>query len=79
MKEYDWKPEEVERWDWALKIVGKCQSQIDAAADTKGARYWHSEVGGTFITARQMLRSEALYYVDRLVREHFESDAEQPQ
>ncbi len=79
LTEFDWNPEADERWRWALKIVDKCEDKIEAAADTKGAVYWSSDVGGAGITSRQMLRSEALYYVDGMIRAHFEPQPEQQQ
>ena len=62
-----------ERWDWALKIADRCEAELDAAADSREAVALYAEVSHGTITKRQALRSEALYFVDRLIREHYEA------
>ena len=66
-------PAPQQRWDWALQIADRCEAQINAAADSKEAVTLYAEVSHGTITRRQVLRSEALYFVDRLIREHFEA------
>lgn len=62
-----------ERWNWALAIADACEAQLNAAADSKEAVTLYAEVAHGTITKRQLLRSEALYFVDRLIREHYEA------
>jgi hypothetical protein len=66
-------PNAEERWSWALAITERCETQINAAADSREAVVWASDVIEGGISPRQMLRSEALYFVDRLIREHYEA------
>ena len=69
-------PTKETRWNWALTIADGCKDEINAAADSKEAvvvRYPDTSFGG--ITKRHMLRSEALYFVDGMIRDHFESKA----
>ena len=68
-------PNADERWGWALMIADGCEGQINAAADSREAVVLTSDVIEGGITPRQMLRSEALYFVDRLIREHYEAKA----
>jgi hypothetical protein len=68
-------PLDGERWEWALGIADRCEAQINAAADSKEAVALYAEVSHGTITKRQALRSEALYFVDRLIREHYEAKA----
>lgn len=68
-------PEAEERWQWALAIAEACEADLNAAADSREAREWPSEASHTGITQRQMLKSEACYFVDRLIREHYEAKA----
>lgn len=66
-------PAPQQRWDLALQIADRCEAQINAAADSKEAVTLYAEVSHGTITRRQLLRSEALYFVDRLIREHYEA------
>lgn len=66
-------PNVDERWGWALQIADRCEVQINAAADSEEAVTLCAEVSHGNITKRQALRSEALYFVDRLIREHYEA------
>ena len=66
-------PLDGERWDWALKIANRCEAELDTAADSREAVALYAEVSHGTITKRQALRSEALYFVDRLIREHYEA------
>jgi len=66
-------PNAQERWSWALQIADRCEVQINAAADSKEAVTLYAEVSHGNITKRQALRSEALYFADRLIREHYEA------
>ena len=68
-------PNGDERWQWALAIAGACEAQIDAAADSPEAVRLYDEMSHGNITKRQALNSEALYFVDRLIREHYEAKA----
>ncbi|MEO0699902.1 MAG: hypothetical protein AAFY81_09345 [Pseudomonadota bacterium] len=76
LKEFSWQPETDERWRWATRIVEGCESEVQAAADSPEAMALQpnptSIVGSGGVSKRTALRSEALYYVDRLIREHFE-------
>lgn len=76
LKEFDWRPESDERWRWATRIVEECESEVEAAADSPEALALQpnptSIVGSGGVSKRAALRSEALYFVDRLIREHFE-------
>ncbi|MEM6857169.1 MAG: hypothetical protein AAF559_04785 [Pseudomonadota bacterium] len=70
---FDWKPEESERWRWVMKVVDECDAEIKAAADSKEAIHMPNDVGhGGGVSKHAALRSEAAYYVDRLIRDHFE-------
>ena len=67
-------PSKDDRWVWALDIVTGCETEIYAAADSPDAKvvlYPDVAVGG--ISKRHMLRAEATYYVDGIIREHFEA------
>ena len=66
-------PNGDERWQWALAIAGACDAELNAAADSPEAVRLYSEVSHTSISKREMLRSEALYFADRLIREHYEA------
>ena len=66
-------PLDGERWDWALQIADMCETELNAAADSPEAVTLYAEVSHGTITKRQALRSEALYFVDRLIREHYEA------
>lgn len=68
-------PDAGKRWEWALAIAEACKAQINAAADSPEAVRLYDEVSHGSITKRQALRSEALYFVDRLIREHYEAKA----
>ena len=66
-------PNADERWQWALAIAEACEAELNAAADSPEAVRLYEEVSHGSITKRQALRSEALYFVDRLIREHYEA------
>ena len=68
------KPDEQARWGWAVEVVAGCDEQIKGAADSKEAVVViDTQVShGNGISKRHMLRAEANYFVDRLIREHFE-------
>lgn len=68
-------PDAKERWEWALKTVDGCQPEITAAARSDGAVPVVGEGSGQNISKGSALRTEAIYYVDRLLREHFERAA----
>lgn len=68
-------PNADERWQWALAIAEACEAELNAAADSPEAVRLYEEVSHGSITKRQALRSEALYFVDRLIREHYEAKA----
>ncbi|MEL6738470.1 MAG: hypothetical protein AAFO28_06050 [Pseudomonadota bacterium] len=70
---FDWKPETDERWRWAMKVVDGCDAEIRRAANSKEAIHMPNDVGhGGGVSKHAALRSEAAYYVDRLIRDHFE-------
>ncbi len=66
-------PNAEERWGWAVQIADRCEAQLDAAAESPEAVRLYAEVAHGTITKRQALRSEALYFVDRLIREHYQA------
>lgn len=66
-------PEADERWQWALAVADTCEAELNAAADSPEAVRLYNEVAHGSITKRQALRSEALYFVDRLIRAHYEA------
>ena len=68
-------PAAEERWGWAIMIADKCMAQINAAADSPQAVRLYGEVSHGTITPRQMLRTEALYFLDRMIREHYEAQS----
>jgi len=68
-------PNADERWGWAMQIADTCEAQINAAADSADAVYWTNSHAQTTITKRQMLKAEASYFADRLIREHYEAKA----
>jgi len=68
-------PDEQERWGWAVEVAAGCEPQIKAAADAKGSVYILIEYAHTGISKQEMLRAEANYFVDRLIREHYEAKA----
>ncbi len=71
LKEYDWRPEDDERWRWTLKIVGQCEKEIEATAFSEGSVVILGNYAHSGVSKRNMLRAEANYYVDRLIREQF--------
>mgnify|MGYP001804452410 CR=1 FL=1 len=76
LAEFDWKPDESERWRWATRIVDGCSDKGNAAADSKQAVRVNGDLAHERgITKRQMMRSESLYYVDRLIHQHFEKQS----
>ncbi len=68
-------PDKEARWVWVLKIAGGCEDEINAAADSKDSVRILGEYAYSGISKRHMLRAEANYFVDRLIREHFEPKA----
>lgn len=84
VSEYDWKPETEERWRWAAAIVAHCDAGIVTVVREGPlggfAKVGHRDVfnGVHNVTAEQLLRSEALYFVDRRLRDHFESSETKP-
>ena len=68
-------PQADERWGWALLIADRCEAELNAAADSPEAVRLYAEVAHGTVTKRQALRSEALYFVDRLIRQHYEAQS----
>ncbi|WP_086737917.1 hypothetical protein [Erythrobacter colymbi] len=68
-------PDEQARWDWAVAVAAGCEAQIEAAASAKGSVVVLGQYAHTNISKRDMLRAEANYFVDRLIREHYEAKA----
>lgn len=71
-------PEADKRWRWASIVVGRCEVKLEASLAAAPAK---DEVGDELrkqgavisgVSRKQMLRSEALYYVDGMIRDHFE-------
>ena len=85
LSEFDWKPEAEERWRWATAIVGQCDAGIVSVAQEGplgglakvGQPNFFVGVGN--VTPERLLRSEALYFVDHRLRDHFESQEAEPQ
>ncbi|MEM9309921.1 MAG: hypothetical protein AAGA34_00620 [Pseudomonadota bacterium] len=74
---HDWAPESRQRWSWATQIVDECREEVRASTkgfyDEGGTANRLVERGAVMaISAADMRRSEALYFVDRLIQDHFE-------
>ncbi|WP_152433353.1 hypothetical protein [Erythrobacter sp. THAF29] len=70
-------PEAAERWRWARVIVARCDDEIAASTGGKpapGETYSRLVDQGAIVgvSRRHIRNSEALYYVDRMISEHFE-------
>ncbi|MEP0189321.1 MAG: hypothetical protein ABJP70_03420 [Erythrobacter sp.] len=72
-------PDADKRWRWASIVVGRCEAKLEASLAAAPAK---DEVGDELrkqgaiingVSRKQMLRSEALYYVDSMIRDHFEN------
>ena len=77
LKEYDWRPTQDERWRWATRIVDRCDAELKASILPTGdpespARKLFSQTPTTTLTNGQLRRTEALYYVDGMIRSHVE-------
>lgn len=68
-------PSKDERWRSAVAIADAYRSALRAAADSDGAAGVANHINHTNINRRQQLKLEANYYVDRLIREHFEAQS----
>jgi hypothetical protein len=66
-------PDEQARWGWAVEVAAGCEPQINVAAESKGSVAVLGEYAHSSISKRDMLRAEAAYFVDRLIREHYEA------
>jgi hypothetical protein len=74
LRENETEPSSEERWSWAVQIAAACEAEINAAADSKEAvRVLGDYAEGVGISRRDMLRAEANYFVDRMIREHYET------
>ncbi|MEO0462527.1 MAG: hypothetical protein AAF127_05315 [Pseudomonadota bacterium] len=74
-------PDAKESWRWAQVIVERCKPEIDASVPARpsenGLVMSLLRQGATVNISRYDLRrSEALYYVDGMIRAHFEKGAE---
>ncbi|MCA0903405.1 hypothetical protein [Qipengyuania aquimaris] len=72
LAKFDWKPEEEERWRWAVKAVDGCKEEIEAAARSAPYDGSIASLPGVNISRADHLRTEAIYYVDRRIAEHFQ-------
>ncbi len=68
-------PNAEERWGWAVEIVAVCEPELKAAAASNGAVAVLGDYAHSTISRQDMLRAEASYFVDRLIREHYEAKA----
>ncbi|WP_285712251.1 hypothetical protein [Erythrobacter oryzae] len=68
-------PAAEERWDWAVRITAACEDRIIAAANSGGSVYVLGDHAHSSISKLDLLRAEANYFVDRLIREHYEAKA----
>ena len=68
-------PDADGRWGWAIAIADACTAELNAAADSREAVRLFDTIAHSGIAKRDLLRSEALYFVDRLIREHYEAKA----
>lgn len=74
-------PDAEKRWHWASIVVGRCDEKLDASLaafpskDEVGEELRKQGAVVNGVSRKQMLRTEALYYVDGMIRAHFE-DAE---
>lgn len=66
-------PDEQARWGWSVAVAKDCERELDAAADSKGAAAVLGDNAHSSITKRDMLRAEATYLVDRMIRQFYES------
>jgi len=69
------RPDEQARWGWAVEIARVCEARIDAAANSEGSVYVLGDHAHSSISKRDLLRAEATYFVDRLIREHYEAQS----
>lgn len=81
--EYDWQPEEGERWRWATAIVNQCAEQLRASTPPLSepgspVRKLADRGAGASVSISnyELRRTEALYYVDGMIRAHFEGKAQ---
>jgi hypothetical protein len=82
LSEYDWHPEEAERWRWATAIIDQCAEEIRASApplSDPGSPLRkladHGALMSGPISNAELRRTEALYYIDGMIRAHFEGKA----
>ncbi|RNJ61369.1 MAG: hypothetical protein EDM03_16125 [Porphyrobacter sp. IPPAS B-1204] len=68
-------PDEQARWGWAVEVAAGCEPEIKVAAESKGSIAILGDYAHSSISKRDMLRAEAGYFVDRLIREHYEATA----
>jgi hypothetical protein len=55
--------------------VAVCEPELKAAAASNGAVAVLGDYAHSTISRQDMLRAEASYFVDRLIREHYEAKA----
>lgn len=68
-------PSPAERWKGAVSIAGACAVELNAAADSAEAKGVEGQINHVGLSQRQQIRVEANYYVDQLIREHFEAQS----
>ena len=83
LSEYGWQPEEGERWQWATAIVDQCAEELRASTpplgDPDSPVRKLADSGALMsgpISTVELRRTEALYYVDGIIRAHFEGKAQ---
>jgi len=72
LKDVAAKPASNERWQWAMKIVDRCDAKIETAALSRESQSIPGDILPNGLTKHDALRSEAAYFVDSLIRDHFD-------
>lgn len=82
LSEYGWQPQEGERWQWATAIVDQCAEELRASTPPLSdpgspVRKLAARGAGASVSISnyELRRTEALYYVDGIIRAHFEGKA----
>ncbi|TAD73243.1 MAG: hypothetical protein EAY70_12440 [Sphingomonadales bacterium] len=68
-------PDEQTRWDWAVEVVAVCEPELKAAAASKGSIAVLGDHAHSSISKQDLLRAEATYFADRMIREFYEAKA----
>ena len=71
-------PEAEERWRWAGVVVARCEKELAASVPSKSSQddvlsNLRREGAPISFSRQDLIRAEALYYVDGMIRAHFEN------